>query len=1134
LPIFQKSVLNSIKYDEALIASRWNNFQNYLSKVQAIRGFKEEVYQDGFFKDVFESCLGYTLKTTNPADYNLEREKKNETDGKKADGVIYVNGEIIGIVELKDQKTKNLDAVESQAFNYHNSHSNSKYIIISNFDELRFYIDKKTAYEKFNLFSLSYEDFKTLHLLLSYESIRDDIPLKLKEKSANFEATISKQLYKDFSAFRTHLFENIVKNNYLQDPPVRGELVEPQHPSTSSGRTELDKQTLLRLTQKLCDRVIFILFAEDRNLLKANTIKEIREYFKNQAFTTYALYDIYKFYFDAINRGNEKLSIPKYNGGLFAKDELLDSLIIDDSALDVEAQKLSDYDFESDISVNILGHIFEQSLTDLEELNASIENTNFDKKKSKRKKDGVFYTPEYITHYIVENTLGKLCTDKKEELKIESETVVVNPRKLTKQEQSYKEILLNYREWLTHLKILDPACGSGAFLNQALEFLISEHTFIRDLLLPFQDLTLRYEIEKDILEHNLYGVDINEDAVEIAKLSLWLRTAHKGRELTSLNDKIICANSLLAMPFEENSFDVVIGNPPYGASFDAKDKKIIAQMYSEIYKGKFDSYHFFTYLGIKLLKENGLLGYIIPDTWTILQQTEKLREFILKYFIESIEKYNFNVFEDANIDTLSIIIKNLAQVNEMVQINLVDKNYNKTSQFVSQIRFLNSDGFVFNYGSDEATVNLIEKIRKEKLQIKDYCEVSAGIQAYSAREMIPIYGIEKTKQIMDERAWHSDYKKDETYKMELEGKDISKYELEWNGKNWISYGDWLVFPRPQKYFTMPRLLVQRIRNPKLKIRIVATYTDEEYYNNPALSNFISKTNDINELKYILSILNSKMINWVYANSFNDVNIKPTDLELLPIPEISTISHYQTNITTLMAMPKKTRYDKETKIAVASYDGKDIYLTEFLFAKNRGYIEELRGHSEFAMNYFKLLPYIFMNIEEVYLNLQTGRDCHIFTDNTGKKIIHVIDTDGSLVSIHANREKEFERFKKKAELKKSNLQGSNCAHFSILSPAGATFWRQASLIEELYTHFSKNTLTQDDFIIVVDEILTAKETLKKYKKHFDSLNAIDKIEIKEATEKLEARVVECEKEIDKMVYVLYALSADEIGIVEGKK
>jgi hypothetical protein len=104
-----------------------------------------------FLKDIFENCLGYTLDSTNPNNFNLEREKKNETDAKKADGVI----------ELKAQDTKNLDKIETQAFNYHASHSNSKYIIISNFDELRFYIDNKTAYEKSSLFSFEYEEYVT-------------------------------------------------------------------------------------------------------------------------------------------------------------------------------------------------------------------------------------------------------------------------------------------------------------------------------------------------------------------------------------------------------------------------------------------------------------------------------------------------------------------------------------------------------------------------------------------------------------------------------------------------------------------------------------------------------------------------------------------------------------------------------------------------------------------------------------------------------------------------------------------------------------------------------------------------------------------------------------------------------------
>ena len=195
--MFQKSVLKNASQDESIVALRWAEYQKYLEKLDFITTVKEEKYQDGFLKDIFENCLGYTLDSTNPNNFNLERERKNETDGKKADGVIYVNNQVVGIIELKAQDTKNLDNAEAQAFNYHNSHTNSKYIIISNFNELRFYIDKKTAYEKFSLFNLSYEEFKKLHLLLSYESIKNDIPLTLKEKSASFEKDISKKLYKD-------------------------------------------------------------------------------------------------------------------------------------------------------------------------------------------------------------------------------------------------------------------------------------------------------------------------------------------------------------------------------------------------------------------------------------------------------------------------------------------------------------------------------------------------------------------------------------------------------------------------------------------------------------------------------------------------------------------------------------------------------------------------------------------------------------------------------------------------------------------------------------------------------------------------------------------------------------------------
>jgi type I restriction-modification system DNA methylase subunit len=126
---------------------------------------------------------------------------------------------------------------------------------------------------------------------------------------------------------------------------------------------------------------------------------------------------------------------------LFLPDEVLDAVTISDEMLYKHTKTLTGYDFESEVDVNILGHIFENSLNEIEEVAAQIEGAEVDLKKSKRKKDGVFYTPKYITKYIVENTVGKLCSEKKAER--------------------------------------DPACGSGAFLNQALDFLITEHNTLQ-------------------------------------------------------------------------------------------------------------------------------------------------------------------------------------------------------------------------------------------------------------------------------------------------------------------------------------------------------------------------------------------------------------------------------------------------------------------------------------------------------------------------------------------------------------------------------------------------------------------------------------------------------------------------------
>ncbi|WP_148623669.1 Eco57I restriction-modification methylase domain-containing protein [Aliarcobacter cryaerophilus] len=875
MSMFQKSIINSVKQDEAKVALRWASFQKFLEKVEYIKTVKEEKYQDGFLVDIFENCLGYTLDMTNPKSFNLEREKKNETDGKKADGVIYVDEKVVGIIELKAQDTKNLDKIETQAFNYHASHSNSKYIIISNFDELRFYVDKKTAYEKINLFTLNYEEFKKLHLLISYESIKDDIPLKLKEKTNSFEQDISKKLYKDFSHFRTLLFENIVKNNYDESKTLIAQ--------------KFDKQTLLRLTQKLCDRIIFILFAEDRNLLRANMIKEIRKRYQDDIHDI-TLYGYYKIYFEAINKGNDKLQIPQYNGGLFATDELLDSLKIDDFILDENVQILSNYDFASEISVNILGHIFEQSLTDLEELQANIDNIDFDKTKSKRKKDGVFYTPEYITRYIVENTLGKMCFEKREELKIVDISSPSNPKKLNNREQQIKENLLLYKNWLLNLKILDPACGSGAFLNQALEYLINEHKNLQNDLALMGDLFASYMVEEEILEHNLYGVDINEDAVEIAKLSLWLRTAKRGRPLTKLADKIVCANSLLEMPFSENSFDIVIGNPPYGAK-TSKDEQA---KFRKIYKTalfKMDTYSLFIERAFHYLKENGYFSYIVPYTWMTIGQHFELRKFLLERNIYEIVDLPTKIFDDADLDTTILFVQNVNKIEKTINILKLDEEQFKIVNKISIDDILNNKELIINLTLSNQDNKILLKIDKSSLKLDSIFEVSQGYIPYSRSHLVKEYGEIEGNKIVDERLWHSDYQKTPEFKQEIQGKDINRYEFT-ESFQYIKYGKWLNSPREQKFFTSPRVLVMEITRGSF-YKIKSTYIEKELYNTPSIINIIHRNNDKNYLKFILSCINSKFYSWYHLKRHSKANAETSipkilvkDIRNLPIPKIN--------------------------------------------------------------------------------------------------------------------------------------------------------------------------------------------------------------------------------------------------------
>ncbi|WP_339660031.1 Eco57I restriction-modification methylase domain-containing protein [Croceibacter atlanticus] len=646
MALYQSSVLkNFLKQQDAdTIGKAYKKFTKYFLNPtiqENIRNSKEEQFQATFLNELFVNTLGYTLNP-NPK-FNLTTEFKNQKNARKADGAILNGENAIGVIELKGTNTKDLESIRRQAFDYKANQKGCVYVITSNFEKLRFYINDATEFEEFNLFELTFKEFQLLYLCLQKDNVLTNVPLSIKEASIAEEEKITKSFYSDYSLFKRELYRDLVKQNGKH---LKAEIRETLKDVTTDEalRYELErieknvKLSLFKKSQKLIDRFLFVFFAEDRGLLPPNSTVQILNKWKADIDfgDERPLYELFKQYFNFLDKGRQgttsRAEIYSYNGGLFKPDNILDGITIDSELLYKHTLKLANYDFESQVDVNILGHIFENSLNEIESVNAEIEGGDFDKQKSKRKKDGVFYTPKYITKYIVENTVGKLCAEKKTELGFQEEEYFKGRTNRPKKKiTALVQLLDDYREWLLQITICDPACGSGAFLNQALDFLIKEHKYIDELKAKILGGGIVFsDIENTILENNIYGVDLNEESVEIAKLSLWLRTAQPRRKLNDLSSNIKCGNSLIDSKaiagdkafnwkeqfpkvFNKGGFDVVIGNPPYVRQELFKDIKSYLEKNYKCYNSVADLYTYFIEKGINLMNSKGLFSFILPN-----------------------------------------------------------------------------------------------------------------------------------------------------------------------------------------------------------------------------------------------------------------------------------------------------------------------------------------------------------------------------------------------------------------------------------------------------------------------------------------------------------------------------------------
>lgn len=657
--------------------------------------------------------------------------------------------------------------------------------------------------------------------------------------------------------------------------------------SNISKLNSLSLRDLNFAVQHIIDRIIFLRVAEDRGVENYGDLREAcfgNNYYKN-------IVEIFK------------KADGKYNSGIFdfSKDKITQNIEVDNKVIKEIINDLyypkSPYEF-SVISVEIIGNAYEQFLgktITIGKNNASrrdafgesgqMPKAKIELKPEVRKAGGVYYTPEYIVDYIVENTVGE---------KIKGKTP--------------KEI--------ANIKIVDPACGSGSFLIGAYKYLLNYHReyYSKQGKKKFlgskedaitEDGELALWVKKQILINNIFGVDIDSNAVEVTKLSLLLKcmenetpasiinnqSLFNERALPSLEDNIKCGNSLIGNDFYESQsmldfdeetqykincfdwedefknvfacggFDVVIGNPPYVDSEEMVKSSPLERNYCssnyEVASGNWDLYCVFSEKSINLLKDNGYFGYIIPNKFLSLPYGEHLRLLFSKYHIKNIRDYS----------SVTVFVSNNKKINVYPIVIILNKTnpeigvYNKMiseEEIDYQKEFLIDNTFEWSVKFDKEFELIDKVVKRSKLLGDDFIiENSATVsEAYEIKEYLK-----------DDNNINSSF-------MFINTGTIDRYSILWGINSTQYIKDKYNYPIIEKRIVKSKF--PKRYESAIKEKIIAAgmvnklefcYDDSSnILSGKSTTIIMNKEQSIYNLKYILGLLNSKLYNLVFKSS----------------------------------------------------------------------------------------------------------------------------------------------------------------------------------------------------------------------------------------------------------------------------
>lgn len=815
---------------------------------------KEEANAEKIIEEIFEDVLGWESLE----DYIKRKVQKT---GKFPDYTFRLNGINKFYLEAK-KLSATLDNVtfQKQAIGYARSSSVS-FAVLTNFEEIRVYVvdretNKLSNYEKVQLFrpikiinALNDSEFEKLNLLSKesftnkriYEYAEETCKLpKRKDVDLHLSITLNKLREK----LKNSIKKNQKNNKFIEDT---------------------SKSVLDEVVQRILDRLVFIRFCEDKefeNMLLgalANSYKE----------SGLKLWKELRGLFRDYDKKNERTNVGGYDSGLF-EVSLCDELEIEDETIYQLIIELSYFEDGtpinfSKIPADVLGNLYEGYLSHI--------SKNVDAQKTQRKKQGIYYTPTYIVDYIVKNTVGELLKNKK-----------INPEKI---------------------RILDPACGSGSFLIKTFDVINEFYKKKKNeeqTELDASGFGETYTRKTKIVLNNIYGVDLDQKAVEIAQLNMLLKIAQKGQRLPQLKKNIKWGNSLIdeeeidnltwfkweeqfsdIIKYDEKGnlkegygFDVVIGNPPWSSKIPSEQNKFFAKRYN-LSEKNINLCASFIMAGLDKVKFKGYFAFLLPKVVIKNDAYSKVRERILKEYT-LIEIADFGVFPNVTSDTVCIIVqKNKSKV--LTKIKFFEKELLKKENKLEQSLFSKTN--IFSLELNKETNNLLRKIESNSSELCVLFKIKRGIElgqranlvqcikcgTYNESNLKYYSSINKsckkcnTKLNLKENVLQiSSKEKKGNYSIPcISGTQISKYSV---NDNYFIIQNLKGIDYKEDAFSDKKILIKRI----------ATDIEGTYSNNKLLAfNTVYSIYGVESekfYKYVLGILNSKLLKFYYEFSYN--------------------------------------------------------------------------------------------------------------------------------------------------------------------------------------------------------------------------------------------------------------------------